>query len=140
MYLYIFFTKIILDLTKKDETKNNNFWFFVSSFLDTRWTWNEREMNVNVSKKVSHVHSRSWTEICKKYEPDMSHVREWTEMNADHVHFCPSLIMIMVCNEKQNFRFSQIFHFSVKNEWRKMKNRFSCILCQIFAIFQSGMC
>ena len=50
-------------------------------------------MNVNWSKKVSHVHSRSWTKNWRKCEPNMSHVREWTEMNADHVHFCPSLMM-----------------------------------------------
>ena len=87
MYLYIFFTKIILDLTKKDETKKIIFGFL----FHPSWILGEREMNVNVSKKVSHVHSRSWTKNWEKYEPEMSHVREWTEMNADHVHFCPSL-------------------------------------------------
>ena len=42
MYLYIFFTKIILDLTKKDETKKIIFGFL----FHPSWILGEREMNV----------------------------------------------------------------------------------------------
>ena len=50
--------------------------------------------------KMSELMEKKWAtfthvrelKIWGKFEPIMSHVREWTEKKITHVHVCPSLI------------------------------------------------
>ena len=85
--------------TNQNITHNYNlpkfFRFILVPIYALKWTWNEREMNVNEAKSMSQVHSRSWSFCLVKFEPDSRTELNWTWMNGVLVHFFPSLTMII---------------------------------------------
>ena len=60
---------------------------------------------------MSHVHSRSWTKNWEKYEPEMSHVCEWTEWTPImfiFAHLCKHAAYSKSSTTSKN---DVIFHF-----------------------------
>ena len=65
--------------------KNVYFW---GLSLDPKWTWSEREMNLNVGKKVSHVHELKIGENMSQIWATFVSELKWTPITFIFAHLC----------------------------------------------------